>query len=220
LPDIAQLIERAIAWVEPFYQSYGYLVVLLGALLEHTFFLAWAMPGGILVALGGLYAQSGALALPLVILVGAAGFAAGDHLDFVVGRSSRSILERVTKGRTMSLDYITSVRALPALALAYTNAVPRAAVFMGGAAAGLSYPRFLSLSIPLALLWSTVFSLLGYWLSSNRERLAGLLQAIGVGGQLILVTVLVVGGLYIYFQRRRGRSRVAPRSESGPGASA
>ena len=203
MPGLGELIDRAIAWVEPFYQTYGYLVVLLGALLEHTFFLAWALPGGILVALGGLYAYEGALWLPAGILVGVLGFVIGDHIDFLVGRRSERLLQRVTRGRTVDPASLTGLRAAPALLLAYTNTIPRAAMFMGGAASGLSYWRFLTLSVSLAFFWSTVFSVLGYWLGSNRERLTGLLQAIGVGGQAILFGILAVVGLYFYLKRKR-----------------
>jgi len=205
LSDVSELIERLLRWVEPLYQTYGYLVVIAGALLEHTFFLAWAMPGGILVALGGLYAQAGVLALPLVILTGAAGFILGDHLDFVVGRRSTKILERVTKGRTMDPNSFTTLRTLPALALAYTNAVPRAAMFMGGAASGLTYRRFLLLSVSLALFWSATFSILGYWLGSNRQQLTRLLQGVGIGGQILLFGAIGIGVVFYYLRRRRAQ---------------
>lgn len=204
MPDLGELIERFLRWLEPFYLTYGYLVVVLGALFEHTFFLAWALPGGILVAIGGIYAESGALELPLVILFATAGFIIGDHLDFFVGRRSKNILQRMTKGKTPGPSAIWRPRAIPALVLAYTNTVPRSAIFMGGAASGLPYRRFIALSASLALLWSTINSLLGYWLGSNRERLQRTLTTIGVGGQVILLTV-VAGLLIFYFLRRRRR---------------
>ncbi len=203
MPDLAEIVDRVLRWAEPFYQTYGYLVVILGALLEHTFFLAWAMPGGILVALGGLYAQSGILALPIVILAGAAGFVLGDHLDFYVGRHSTRLLDRVTKGHMIDPTTYTGLRALPALLLAYTNVVPRAALFMGGAASGMTYRRFLSLSVSLALFWSAAFSILGYWLGGNRQQLTRLLQAVGLGGQVLLFSAIGIGVLIYLFRRHR-----------------
>lgn len=203
MPDLSELLERVIVWVEPLYRTYGYFVVALGALLEHTFFLAWALPGGVLVALGGLYAQSGVLSLPWVILTAMGGFVLGDHLDFFIGQRSKGILQRVSRGHTVDAGSLLTLRTLPALALAYTNAVPRTAIFMGGAASGLSYRRFLAISLSLACLWSSVYTVLGYWLGSNRQRLTGLLQTVGVGGQLILL--LLVGGTLLYFYLRRKR---------------
>ncbi len=211
MPDLSELLERVIVWVEPFYRTYGYLVVALGALLEHTFFLAWALPGGVLVALGGLYAQSGVLSLPWVILTAVVGFVLGDHLDFFVGRRSKGVLQRVSRGHTVDADHLLTLRSLPALALAYTNTIPRAAVFMGGAASGLSYQRFLAISLSLAFFWSSVYTLLGYWLGSNRQRLAGLLQTIGLSGQLILL-VLVGGVLLYYYLRRKRRQPLSPQA--------
>lgn len=203
MPDLAELLEQALARLEPFYESWGYLVVMGGALLEHTFFLAWAMPGGILVALGGLYAQDGELSLPLVILGGMLGFVLGDHIDYFVGRRGSGVLDRLLKGRHVSPSYVWSLRAIPALLLAYTNTIPRAALFMGGAASGLAYPRFLAISLSLAAFWSSVFSILGYWLGSNRRRLFGVLEWVGSGPLLLLILAAVV---YFFLNRRRRRA--------------
>lgn len=203
MPDLTELVDKLLGRLEPFYVQYGYLVAFLGALLEHTFFLAWALPGGVIVAIGGLYAASGVLSLPLVVLFAALGFTVGDHLDFFVGRYSKGILQRVTRGRSLPGSYAWSWRAAPALLVAYTNTIPRAAIFMGGAASGLPYYRFLMLSISMALFWSTTMSLLGYWLGSNRERLESALRAIGVGGQVVLLLLLCSSGLYYFMKRRR-----------------
>ncbi len=206
---LPHIIETILDALEPLYATYGYPLVLLAALLEHTFFLAWAIPGGILVALGGFYAQSGGLALPLVIALGALGFTAGDHLDYLVGRRGTRTIQRVTGGRIAPMATLLHWRALPALLLAYTNTIPRSTMFMGGAAAGLPYRRFISLSLPMALFWSALNGVLGYWLGSNRDRLEAALKAIGLGGQIGLVCVLAVV-LAIYLVRRfRRRSRLA-----------
>lgn len=208
MPDLSELIDKLLRWLEPYYLSYGYLLVFLGALTEHLFFLAWALPGGVIVALGGLYAQSGPLLLPLVIVLGAAGFVTGDHLDYLVGRRGSRLLNRVTKGKTMPASYVWSVRAAPVLILAYTNAAPRAAMFMGGAASGLSYRKFLMLSVTLGIVWSTIFSVIGFLLGSNRARLINVLQSIGIAGQVVIVTIVVVLVAVWYF-RRRVRRRAA-----------
>ncbi len=105
----------------------------------------------------------------------------------------------------MDPNSFTTLRTLPALILAYTNAVPRAAMFMGGAASGLTYRRFLLLSVSLALFWSATFSILGYWVGSNRQQLTRLLQAMGVGGQVLLFGAIGIGVLIYYVRRRRAK---------------
>ncbi|MDQ3855385.1 MAG: hypothetical protein M3281_03215, partial [Chloroflexota bacterium] len=203
VPDLTELADRILAWLEPLYRDYGYLIVVCSAMLEHTFFIAWALPGGILVAIGGIYAGSGLLRLPLVILFALIGFMIGDHLDFLVGRRSMRALSRVMKGHSLSTTAVLSSRALPALILAYTNTIPRSAMFMGGAASGMPYRRFLRLSFSLASFWSVTLSLMGYWLGSNRERLKSVLQTVGVGGQLLLVLILIGVGIYYWRKSRR-----------------
>lgn len=209
MPDLSALIDAALRWMEPFYQSYGYVLVLLGALLEHTFFLAWAMPGGILVALGGLYAQAGILSLPAVVLLAMTGFMLGDHIDYLVGRRSSRTLHRLTRGKLAGTTVSVRKATLPLVVLAYINAIPRAAMFMGGAARGMSYWRFLLLSMCLSAFWSTVFTLLGYFLGSNRERLSGALKAVGAAGQLVILIAIAAIGFYMIRERRRRGSAPA-----------
>lgn len=207
LPELATLVDRLIAWVEPLYAAYGYPVVFAGGLLEHTFFLAWLMPGGVVIALGGLYAGLGVMHPAPAILLGAAGFCLGDHLDFYVGRRGSKLIDRYTRGTAGQMSR-WGRRGLPAIVLAYTNAIPRAALFMGGAAAGMSYSRFLALSASLALAWSTAFTLAGYFLGSNRQYLDTVLKAVGIGGQAVLLLLAAVVAVSVW-RLRRGSSRRA-----------
>ena len=55
------------------YGTWGYPLVLVGALLENTALLGLVLPGGSLVLLGAVYAQQGVLALPLVLVLGTLG---------------------------------------------------------------------------------------------------------------------------------------------------
>lgn len=203
------MVDRLISWVEPLYSAYGYPVVFAGGLLEHTFFLAWLMPGGVIIALGGLYAALGVIHPVPAILLGAAGFCLGDHLDFFVGRRGSRVIDRYTRGHAGQMTQ-WGWRGVPAVILAYTNAIPRAALFMGGAAAGMSYARFLALSASLALVWSTTFTLAGYFLGSNRQYLDSALKAVGVGGQLVLVVLVIAVALSVWRLRRSAESGADP----------
>lgn len=205
--DFSNLIEHLLVTLTPLFETYGYPLVFLSALAEHTFFLAWAVPGGILVSFGGIYAQSGALWLPLVIAVALLGFMAGDHLDYFVGRRSQRLVHKATKGKTLPVDRFWNWKVLPAMLLAYTNTIPRVAMFMGGAASGLPYRRFLPVSFSLALFWSITDSLIGYWIGSNREELARALKTVGLTGQLLLLTIIVGAGIVFFVRKNRNRGK-------------
>src|SRR5919205_4249548 len=82
MPDLSHVIDA----LRAAYDSWGYPLVLLGALLENTALLGLVLPGGSLVLLGAVYAQRGAMALPLVLVLGWLGMVLGTSLDYALGR--------------------------------------------------------------------------------------------------------------------------------------
>jgi membrane protein DedA with SNARE-associated domain len=82
VPDPQQIMET----LRAAYSTWGYPLALLGALLENTALLGLVLPGGSLVLLGAIYAQRGAMALPLVLVLGWLGMVLGTSLDYALGR--------------------------------------------------------------------------------------------------------------------------------------
>lgn len=81
-----RLAEESAQLVEGLFQSYGYWVVFLGTFLENTLFLGLLVPGVLVMLLAGLSAHEGMLSLPVVVVLGIAGTAAGDTVSYVIGR--------------------------------------------------------------------------------------------------------------------------------------
>src|SRR5918912_3028 len=92
MPDLSHMIDA----LRAAYDTWGYPLVLLGALLENTALLGLVLPGGSLVLLGAVYAQQGVLAWPLVLVLGWLGMVLGTSLDYAVGRWAL----RATLGQT------------------------------------------------------------------------------------------------------------------------
>jgi len=212
VPDLADIINKILDFLEPFYARYGYFIVFAGAMLEHTFLVSWALPGGIMIALGGMYAQGGDLNLLGVILCGILGFMVGDHIDYIVGRRGSRVLERLTKGRSANAPNIWSLKAIPAMIPAYIHTLTRSTMFMGGAASGkLPYHRFLVVSFGLATFWSITNSVIGYWVGTSRDEVLRVLNYIGLGGQ-IFVLVFITAVLLLVLRRRSRSSSKLPNS--------
>src|ERR671930_433697 len=85
MPDLSHMIDA----LRAAYDTWGYPLVLLGALLENTALLG-------LVLLGAVYAQQGVLAWPLVLVLGWLGMVLGTSLDYAFGRWAL----RATLGQT------------------------------------------------------------------------------------------------------------------------
>ena len=67
---VLALIEEIVDWLGPLFESYGYLVIALAVMLERSILLGLIVPGDIILALGGIYAQQGDLSVVWVIVIG------------------------------------------------------------------------------------------------------------------------------------------------------
>lgn len=75
--------------------TYGYPLLFLAALAEHTFVLGLFVPGDVIVMLGGVLAARGLLTLPATFLVVVLGVLVGLNISYFVGlRGGIPLLER------------------------------------------------------------------------------------------------------------------------------
>jgi len=66
IPSSAEIIDLA----EELFAAYGYWFILFGAAIEGLLFVTIYFPGSTVIGLGAVFARTGELSLPLVILVG------------------------------------------------------------------------------------------------------------------------------------------------------
>lgn len=196
------------AWIEALgklYDQYGYLIVFLGAMAENTAFLGLVLPGGTLALLGAFYARQGTLSLGLVILFAWLGTVVGYSLDYLLGRFLLSrLVERwgaSPLGRRMRLvARLRQARAFlakhggKAILLSHTVGHVRSFVALTAGATRMRYPRFLAFELVAALLWNTGYSLLGYFLGAQRERIQMLIERSG------WVMLALVVALYLFWR--------------------
>jgi membrane protein DedA with SNARE-associated domain len=166
--DIARLIQDVLAFVEGAYEQYGYLIVFGASLAENTALLSILLPGGTMVMLGGVYAGTGYLSLPLVILVGATGTVIGSSFDFLLGRlSRRGALGFLGRSRRVQqllgkAEHFYDEHGPRAILGAHFIGWARAIASLGAGASGMPYRRFLRYEIIAAFLWNALFSGLGF----------------------------------------------------------
>ena len=78
--------EEIIAFTQRYYETYGYWVVLVGALVEGALFINWYLPGSIVVALGVIFAKASGLSVLLVLTLIILGFFFTALLNYTLGR--------------------------------------------------------------------------------------------------------------------------------------
>ncbi|HEX6122331.1 MAG TPA: DedA family protein [Ktedonobacterales bacterium] len=199
MPDIHQWIEV----LGQFYGQYGYPLVFLGTLAENTALLGLLLPGNSLALLGAFYARQGTLGLGWVILLAWLGTVLGYHVDYVLGRF---VLERVAlrwsttplgrrlrlAGRLRLARRLLARHGAKAILLSHLVGHIRSFVALSAGATRMRYRTFLVAELVAALLWSTAFCLLGYFVGGERARLEALMTRFGWGVLLVVIALVVL----------------------------
>ena len=210
MPDPQQIMKT----LRAAYSTWGYPLVLLGALLENTALLGLVLPGGSLVLLGAVYAQQGVLARPLVLLLGWLGMVLGTSLDYAVGRwALRATLGQARLMARLEPKLGDAERFLErhgawAFLLAHFVGHVRSFVALTAGTSRLPYRRFLRYEALAALVWNLVWVLAGYLVGAHLEFLQRLM-----GGASLAVVLVVVAGYLAY--RLVARKRVARDEATG-----
>src|SRR5919197_2839183 len=208
MPDLSHVIDA----LRAAYDTWGYPLVLLGALLENTALLGLVLPGGSLVLLGAVYAQRGAMALPLVLVLGWLGMVLGTSLDYALGRwGLHSTLGRTRLMARLEPKLAAAQRFLArhgawALVLAHFIGHVRSFVAITAGASRLPYRRFLVYEGSAALAWNLVWIVAGYMVGEHLvflERVMG-----GAGLALVLVAVAAYLGYRLFVRGRSVRHEV------------
>jgi membrane protein DedA with SNARE-associated domain len=189
------------------YHDWGYLIILLSALLENTALLGFVLPGGSMLLLGAVYAQQGMLYLPLVVLCGWVGMVLGTSLDYALGRWGLQVLLRRSRlsGRLDpklgEAERFLERHGAGALLLAHFVGHLRSFVAMTAGASCLPYRRFLRYECLAALVWNAIWTLLGYLVGEN----IGLVQRYMAGAGIVMVLMALAAYLVyrLYGRKRR-----------------
>ncbi len=183
-------------------QTYGYLAVFVGTLLE----------GETILALAGLAAHRGYLALPWVIAVAALGGFLGDQIYFLVGRRSGARVLARFPGLAPGIERIARLvgrYGAPIVVLGRFMYGLRAAGPIAIGMTGMHWARFAALNALGAAVWAALVASLGYALGNALTLALGDLKRIE-GAVFVAVAVGGTAAALIVRARRR-RAAEPPR---------
>lgn len=210
------------------YNTYGYSIVFLSALLENTIVTGIFLPGNSLVLLGAFYARQGTLNLGGVILLATLGTIIGYHLDYLMGRFLLgSFLARWGKtplARRLRLEArVRLARRLlhrhggKTILLSHLISHLRSAVAIGAGFTHMPYRTFLAYEILAATIWNTLYGLLGYFIAVEIDQLGSILQSVGWIIALVLLVLYILWRLLRPYKKRR-QKRVRPALQAKTGS--
>jgi membrane protein DedA with SNARE-associated domain len=161
--------------LEPALNKYGYLAVVGFVVLEDF---GVPVPGETILILGAVYAGTGRLSLPLVVLLGFLGAVVGDNIGFAIGHfGGRPLAERY--GRYVLLTPARLDRAT-AIFERHGGKIITVARFIEGlrqangiiaGIAGVHWRRFLAFNALGAALWVAAWTSVGYFSGSHIDSI-------------------------------------------------
>jgi membrane-associated protein len=204
--------EGVLDFVTELLVAHGYLVIIFGAALDN-----FGLPasGDIVLFAGGLFANGGQLALPLVMLSGFVGGFISDNSVYWIGRiGGRPMIYRILKMRF--LHFLINEKSLER-AERYFETHGGKTVFVGRFGPGLrsmtplfagvsrmKYHRFLPYNLSAAVVWAVAYSLVGYVFGQYWEELLAVARSLGYG------VIAIVALLLLAYVLRRLWSRNDP----------
>jgi membrane-associated protein len=200
------LVTQLLEWLRPFFESFGYVIVSVAMFFESAAFTGVFVPGDVILALGGVYAGEGELALAGVIACGALFGVLGTTAGYLLGRRYGDALLRRAPILRRFEDRLTQAQASVAANAGKTIVLGRfvtgAAVFVPFVAgsSGVRPRTFFAYAVPTMMVWAAGLSLLGYFVGNNVETIDKIISRIGLAG---LAAAAVLIAFWIWRQRRK-----------------
>src|SRR3989344_5943756 len=161
--------EEIIAFTQKYYETYGYSVVLVGALAEGALSINWYLPGSIVVALGVVFAKQAGLNIFLMLGLVVLGFFLTALFNYALGRFGwYHVLLKL--GLQTPLEKMQSKVADKGLKILFTTYVHPNFGALAATAAGifhLSFKKFALYSFISIVLWNSFWTAVFYWFGAE-----------------------------------------------------
>lgn len=167
--------------LEEVYSQHGYSIIFLASFIEISP-LGWAIPGGMLLAIGGFYAYSGRLSLFGVLLFSWLGAWSTFILAYLLGNSSgEALIKKLKQERTAErAKILLNKYGAPILTTSLMANFTRFWVAYIAGVQKFSFIKFLFYSGAASLTWASLMVVIGYIVGSERLQLEGLLSKLGI----------------------------------------
>lgn len=206
--------EWMLEFIQETFFVYGYWLLFFSSLLEGVIVTGLFVPGGLIVLLGGYFAKTSTLvSFWFVVLLSWIGMFLGDVVNYYFGKGIwHRFFEKSRFVQRFSRIYIfgqeARMRKLLAkygtLAIFYAHLVGalRSTVGFFAGMSGFSIRRYLIASCVASLVWSLLFTAIGYFVAeatSDLRDLNGTITFLALGLLLLILLLRGVFSLFVTF---------------------
>jgi membrane protein DedA with SNARE-associated domain len=195
VPDLAGAISDAThalgAWI--------YVAVLVLVFLETTVLVGFVIHGELALLVGGVAAERGDAALPVVLALAWGAAVAGDVTSLLLGRRlGRPFLERhgprvgLGPDRLSRVDEFFARHGSKAVFLGRFTGLLRATMPFAAGSSGMRPRQILRLSALSALVWVTTFTLIGYAFAESFAAAGETATRVALVAVLLVIAALIV----------------------------
>lgn len=188
--DIIQTLDL----VAYFFEKWGYPVIFLSSLIEITP-LGWAVPGGLILLLGG-YLSNGNPNIPLIPIIVWGTLGTWSAFLIAYGLGHKTGMWLVNKLRQQkNAEFAKKVLKNNGAAILTTSMMANLTRFWISYIAGVEKYSFLKFNIYAfiaSLSWVSLMVLLGYFAGFEKENLKSIVSSVGVVAWILLIIAVVV----------------------------
>lgn len=189
--DILHILESA-------FSSYGYLIVFFAAFFESIILLGFLLPGGLIVLLGGYFAQQNQISVILVIILAWSGMFLGDLVNYWLGKKGfHKILTISPKFQSLLKNYNSAenfINKYGALAIFYSHILGYMRSVICFSAGVVSFPRrkYIFTVLTASLFWSLLFVGFGFIFGETTKSLSTLSKRVTVVAWLVIILFVLL----------------------------
>lgn len=178
-----ELIQK----VEIFYQNSGYLTAFFGTLIEMTP-LGWAVPGGVILILGGFFAFGGKISLIGIVISGWLGAWISFVASYILGfKSGMYLVRKFKQEKNAALaKHLLDRHGGKILTTSMLASLTRFWIAYVAGTEKYNLPRFLFYSGAASLTWTSLMVVVGFLVGTERKNLEGWTAGLGIFSWVLL----------------------------------
>lgn len=190
-----------LAFIEYALKTWGILILPLAAFAENSIILGFIFPGITVLLLAGFIARTSGDNLVAIIVLAVLGAFGGDNFDYYIGRRGGEYLEDKPLYAKSLKKVEPFLRKYGIFSIFFGRFFGWSRAWVALACGILRYPywKFAPVSVFSAIIWTSIWVVLGYLLGANRKLIENYF------GRAYILSWLVFLAILVYYFRTRIR---------------